>query len=109
MPDLESGVLDGVRVLDASQLLPGPWTAQILGDLGAEVVKVEPPAGDGGRGIRGELFAAANRNKRSVVLDLKTPDGREEFLTLVRDMDVVVEGEGRGPPSTWDVEESIAL
>jgi crotonobetainyl-CoA:carnitine CoA-transferase CaiB-like acyl-CoA transferase len=92
LPDLEPGVLDGVRVLDASQLLPGPWTAQILGDLGAEVVKVEPPTGDGGRGIRGELFAATNRNKRSVVLDLKTPEGRDEFLTLARDADVVVEG-----------------
>ncbi|GAB3449383.1 CaiB/BaiF CoA transferase family protein [Actinophytocola sediminis] len=88
----EAGVLDGVRVLDASQLLPGPWAAQLLGDLGAEVTKVEPPAGDGGRQIRGELFAATNRNKHSVVVDLKTPRGKAGFLELARDHDVLVEG-----------------
>lgn len=86
------GLLAGVRVLDASQLLPGPWAAQVLGDLGAEVTKVEPPNGDGGRLIRGELFAAANRNKRGVVVDLKNPDGVTEFLDLAREHDVLVEG-----------------
>ncbi|HEX2131125.1 MAG TPA: CoA transferase [Actinophytocola sp.] len=90
MPD--QGVLEGIRVLDASQLLPGPWAAQLLGDLGADVTKVEPPSGDGGRQIRGELFAAANRNKRSVVIDLKTRAGTAEFLDLAREHDVLVEG-----------------
>jgi crotonobetainyl-CoA:carnitine CoA-transferase CaiB-like acyl-CoA transferase len=88
----ERGVLDGVRVLDASQLLPGPWAAQLLGDLGAEVTKVEPPDGDGGRMISGELFAAANRNKRGVIVDLKSSRGKAQFLDLAREHDVLVEG-----------------
>lgn len=92
MADLEPGVLDGVRVLDASQLLPGPWAAQMLGDLGADVVKVEPPGGDGGRRIRGELFAGTNRNKDSIVLDLKTPEGRDRFLSMASETDIVMEG-----------------
>ncbi|MQA03768.1 MAG: CoA transferase [Streptosporangiales bacterium] len=88
----EPGMLAGVLVVDASQLLPGPWAAQVLGDMGAEVVKVEPPGGDGARSIRGDLFAATNRNKRSVVIDLKSDEGRTEFLDLVRGADVVIEG-----------------
>jgi crotonobetainyl-CoA:carnitine CoA-transferase CaiB-like acyl-CoA transferase len=92
MADGQDGVLTGVRVLDASQLLPGPWAAQMLGDLGATVTKVEPPGGDAGRHIRGDLFAAANRNKASVTVDLKSNLGRREFLDLVRRCDVVIEG-----------------
>ncbi|RBM20604.1 hypothetical protein DI005_12670 [Prauserella sp. PE36] len=64
----------------------------MLGDLGAEVTKVEPPGRDGGRLIRGELFAAANRNKHGVVIDLKTLAGQAEFLDLAREHDVLVEG-----------------
>lgn len=86
------GVLTGVRVLDVSQLLPGPWAAQILADLGAEVTKVEPPGGDGGRAIRGGIFAVANRNKNAVVLDLKDGDDKTRFLDMVRTVDVVIEG-----------------
>lgn len=86
------GVLAGVRVLDVAQLLPGPWAAQVLADLGADVLKVEPPGGDGARQIRGELFEATNRNKRGVSLDLKTPDGVAELLALAAESDVLVEG-----------------
>jgi len=92
MPDQSQGVLAGVRVLDVSQLLPGPWAAQVLGDLGATVTKVEPPGGDSGREIRGDLFDAANRNKRSVVADLKTDAGRQRLLSLAAGSDVLVEG-----------------
>lgn len=91
-PMHEPGMLTGVQVIDVSQLLPGPWAAQILGDLGADVVKVEPPHGDGAREIRGDLFAATNRNKRGTVIDLKSDAGRTEFLALAREADVVIEG-----------------
>lgn len=84
--------LEDVRVLDVAQLLPGPFTAQVLADLGADVIKVEPPGGDGARSIRGELFVGTNRNKRGLVVDLKTEPGREEFRRLAADADVVVEG-----------------
>ena len=86
------GPLDGVRVLDVSQLLPGPYAAQLLADLGADVIKVEPPQGDGARRIRGELFVGTNRNKRGVVLDLKDEAGRTELLRLAAEADVLVEG-----------------
>jgi len=85
-------VLAHLRVLDISQLLPGPCAAQILGDLGARVIKVEPPQGDGGRQILGGLFSAANRNKRSLALDLKSEVGRADFFEVARAADVIIEG-----------------
>ncbi len=88
--------LDGVRVADFSQNLAGPYAAQILADLGADVVKVEPPGGDPARRWgppfvwgHGTLFNAVNRNKRSVVLDLKTDAGRARALELATEADVV--------------------
>src|SRR5215470_17641116 len=89
----------GVRVLDLSRLLPGPYLTMILADLGADVVKVEdprlgdylrgmPPARDGMSG----RFLAVNRGKRSLALDLKAPAGREAFLRMAEKADVVVEG-----------------
>lgn len=91
--------LEGIRIVDLSRLLPGPYCSLILADLGAEVVKVEDPAG--GDTLRqmppalGEgssaAFHALNRNKKSVALDLREEDGREGFLALVRGADVVVE------------------
>jgi len=91
--------LDGVRVLDLSQLLPGPYATQLLADMGAEVIKVEPTAGgDGARHTpphtdegHGALFDAVNRGKRSVALDLKSEAGREAFLELAETADVVFE------------------
>src|SRR5262245_23824086 len=90
--------LEGIRVLDLSRLLPGPFLTMILSDLGADVVKVEdprmgdymrgvPPAKDGVSG----RFLAVNRDKRSIALDLKAPAGREAFLKMVERADVVVE------------------
>ena len=94
----EVGPLAGIRVLDFSQNLAGPFAAQILGDLGADVVKVEPPGGDPARewgppfvGGQSTLFQVVNRNKRSVVLDLKDRRDRDRALRLAARADVVIQ------------------
>src|ERR1700733_5137867 len=87
------GALAGVRVLDFSRVLVGPFCGQILGDLGAEVIKVEAPGGDVVRqydGSMGTQFASFNRNKQSIVVDLKKPEGREVVRRLVRTADVLL-------------------
>lgn len=83
-------LLHGIRVLDLSRLLPGPFCSLYLAQLGAEVIKIEEPAGDYARSAP-ELFDQVNRGKRSITLDLKKPDDVERFKTLVRDADVVLE------------------
>jgi crotonobetainyl-CoA:carnitine CoA-transferase CaiB-like acyl-CoA transferase len=92
-----AGPLDGVRILDVTTVGYGPYACQILGDYGAEVVKVESHEGDITRGISpfrhegmGHFFLMANRNKRSIVLDLKAKEGRAAFLKLVETMDAVI-------------------
>ena len=93
-PDLP---LAGVRIVDFSRVLAGPFCTALLSDLGANVIKIEPPGGDDYRAIGpfadGEsgLFAAMNRNKQSIVIDLKTGAGRELAQTLCAGADVVVE------------------
>ncbi|MGH7264459.1 MAG: CaiB/BaiF CoA transferase family protein [Candidatus Rokuibacteriota bacterium] len=95
-------VFEGVRVLDLSRMLAGPYGSMLLADLGAEVIKVEDPGG--GDPMRGmgppflgpdggvsAYFLSINRNKKSVALDLETPDGRDVFLDLCRVADVVWE------------------
>src|SRR4030066_179232 len=92
-----TGPLTGIRVLALEQVLAGPYGSMVLGDLGAEVIKIEPPTGELIRGSnpppshKGEsgYFIAFNRNKKSVVLDLMTETGREAFYNLVRVSDVV--------------------
>jgi crotonobetainyl-CoA:carnitine CoA-transferase CaiB-like acyl-CoA transferase len=102
-----TGPLAGLRIVDATQALAGPFCTMLLADLGADVVKVEPPAGDmtryGGPFTRedgerayGGYFASINRNKRSVVLDLKTADGRDALLRLVERADAFVENSKAG-------------
>src|SRR3990172_10785700 len=83
--------LRGLRILDLSQFLAGPFCTQILADLGAEVIKIEPQAGDPTRVLppyfykgEGAYFLAINRTKRSVVLDLATQGGRNVFYDLGR-------------------------
>jgi crotonobetainyl-CoA:carnitine CoA-transferase CaiB-like acyl-CoA transferase len=89
--------LEGVRVLDLSRLLPGPYATLVLADLGADVVKVEAPGGDPLRwipplaGEQSGAFHALNRNKRSLALDLQAPGGAAALLRLARGADVVVE------------------
>ena len=91
------GPLAGLRVLETATLLPGPWAGLMLAELGAEVIKVEPPEGDPTRhypphrGGVGYLFLLANRGKRSVVLDLKQPAQRQRFLALARTADVAID------------------
>lgn len=97
------GPLAGVRVIDASRVLAGPYLAMLLGDLGADVIKIEKPdggdqtrawgppwVGDGEQRVSA-YYVAANRNKRSVVLDLKRPEAREAFERLLATADILVE------------------
>ena len=95
--------LAGNRVLDFSQNLAGPYATQILGDLGADVVKVEPPGGDPARrwgppfvGGQSPLFQVVNRNKRSVILDLKSADDRVRARRLAAESDVVIQAMRHG-------------
>ncbi|MCG8564773.1 MAG: CoA transferase, partial [Desulfobacterales bacterium] len=83
-----TGALDGIRVLDLSRLLPGPYCSMILADHGAEVIAVE----DGTKETGEIFFNGVNRNKRHVSLNLKSDTGREIFFKLARRADVVLEG-----------------
>ncbi|MBI4493506.1 MAG: CoA transferase [Chloroflexi bacterium] len=89
------GPLAGIRVLDLGQFISAPYTGVLLAEMGAEVLKVEPPTGDPFRTWEGEgfgpSFAAFNRGKRSLVLDLKTPRDRERLLHLAETADVFLE------------------
>lgn len=96
------GALAGVKVLDLTQMLAGPYATMLLADQGADVLKIEPPSGDIARGIGpfhpqdpdrayGGYFQSINRNKRSLVLDLKTVQDRQHFLALAEEADMVVE------------------
>ncbi|MCY1196746.1 Acetyl-CoA:oxalate CoA-transferase [compost metagenome] len=87
-----AGYLSGLTVLDMGQLHPGPYTAMLLGQLGATVIKVEKPQGDTARQLGAETFAKYNRGKQSICLDLKRGEDQRIFLELVERCDVVVEG-----------------
>ncbi|SDE38232.1 CaiB/BaiF CoA transferase family protein [Paraburkholderia lycopersici] len=97
--DKDSLPLSGVRVLDLSRVLAGPWSAMVLGDLGAEVIKIEhPDRGDDTRdwGVRvgkteTAYFNSVNRNKRSITLDLQTPEGQQIVRELAKTSDVLVQ------------------
>jgi crotonobetainyl-CoA:carnitine CoA-transferase CaiB-like acyl-CoA transferase len=92
------GALDGVKIIDMSAVIAGPMATQILGDQGAEVIKIENPGlGDMARYLgpqsngTGAMFTAVNRNKRSIALNLKNAQGKAIFLDLIKTADVVVE------------------
>lgn len=104
--------LDGIKVVDLSRILAGPYCTQYLGEMGADVVKVEPPGhGDDTRtwgppfvGDEAVYFLAANRNKRGIVLDLKSERGQEAVLRLVADADVLVENFRPGTLERWGLD-----
>jgi crotonobetainyl-CoA:carnitine CoA-transferase CaiB-like acyl-CoA transferase len=99
-----SGALDGIRVVDLSTVVMGPYAAQMLGDLGADVIKVEPETGDSNRYMGGGpavtmsgLHMIVNRNKRSLCVDLKTPRGIEILKQLLDTADVFITNLRPGP------------
>ena len=91
------GALHGLRVIDVTQVMAGPFCAMLLADFGADVIKVEPPAGDSTRTMPGAVgtdspsFNAVNRGKRSIVLNLKAPEGVEALKRLAVSADILVE------------------
>jgi crotonobetainyl-CoA:carnitine CoA-transferase CaiB-like acyl-CoA transferase len=88
--------LEGIKVADFSALIPGPFTTAILADLGADVIKVEPPRGDPARSLLPAVFHAANRNKRSLALDLKHAEAKPVTERLARWCDIVIESNRPG-------------
>ena len=107
--------LEGIRVLDLSRLLPGPYCTMLLADFGAEVIKIEEPKlGDYSRTFPpflkdfGYWHLQLNRNKKSVTLDLKSDVGRKQFLELVRTADVVVESYRPGVLQKLGVDYEVA-
>jgi crotonobetainyl-CoA:carnitine CoA-transferase CaiB-like acyl-CoA transferase len=101
-----SRALDGLHVLDVTQVMAGPFCAMMLADLGADVIKIEPPAGDSTRQMPGAVgadspsFNAVNRGKRSVVLNLKSSEGRDVFTRLARSTDILIENYRPGVMTT---------
>ena len=90
-----SGPLKGLKIIELTSVVLGPWAAQILADMGAEVIKVEAPFGDSNRQLGASrnpnmaaLYLSNNRNKRSLVLDLKQASARDALLTIIKDSDV---------------------
>ena len=107
--------LEGVRIIDLTHMLSGPYGAMILADLGADVIKVEPPAGEGTRKLlakdpknsidgMGAYFITLNRNKRSVCIDLKSEDGLALFYDLVKQCDIVINNFGAGVPQRLKID-----
>ncbi len=92
-----ASALEGLRVLDVTQVMAGPFCAMMLADLGADVIKIEPPSGDSTRQMPGAVgtdspsFNAVNRGKRGIVIDLKSARGRDVFVRIARSADIVVE------------------
>ncbi len=106
---INAGALAGFKVLDLSRVLAGPWCGQLLGDLGADVVKVESPNfGDDTRGwgppfLEGEsaYFLGCNRNKRGITIDFSKPDGKKLLASLIPKFDVLLENFKSGTLEKW--------
>ena len=111
MPEANQGALAGLKVIDLSRVLGGPYCGQMLADHGAEVIKVEPPQGDETRswgppfdqeGISA-YFAGINRNKRTIALDLSKPEGRDVLLKLLEQADVLIDNFKTGTMEKWGI------
>ncbi len=107
--------LEGVRVLDLTHMLSGPYGAMILADLGAETIKVEPLHGEGTRKLlatdpknslegMGAYYITLNRNKKSTAIDLKNPEGLAVFYELVKEADIVISNFGAGVPERLKID-----
>ncbi len=107
--------LNGIRVIDLTHMLSGPYCAMILADLGAETIKVEPLEGEGTRKLlatdpnnslegMGAYYITLNRNKQSICIDLKNEKGRQLFYDLVKESDVVVNNFGAGVPTRLGID-----
>ena len=115
--------LSGIRVIDLSRYLAGPFCAMLLGDFGADVIRVEPPGGADDRKVGpfvgGQSLGVLtfNRNKRSITLNLKTTEGRSLLLRLIRESDVLVENfppgalekMGLGPDAMWEANPGLVI
>ena len=102
------GALAGVKVIDCTRVLGGPYCSQMLGDHGAEIIKIEPPQGDEVRDWGppfheddAAYFIGVNRNKRSLGLDLRSPEGKDVLLRLLEDADVIIENYKTGSMEKW--------
>lgn len=111
MPQGSKGALDGLKVIDLSRVLGGPYCGQMLADHGADVIKIEPPQGDETRGWGppfdqegiSAYFAGINRNKRTMALDLSEPEGRAVLLRLLEEADVLIDNFKTGTMEKWGI------
>jgi crotonobetainyl-CoA:carnitine CoA-transferase CaiB-like acyl-CoA transferase len=108
--------LTGLRVIDASRVLAGPYCGQMLGDLGAQVIKIESPQGDETRSFGASVsaggaayFQALNRNKRGIVLDMGQPEAREVFWRLLEQADVLIENFKASTLRSWGIENPLKI
>lgn len=105
-----AAALDGITVLDLTSYLAGPYGCALLGDVGAEIIKIEAPGGDAMRTYPSTIaeecraFIGANRNKRSIVINLKVSEGRQAFYEMVRRADVVVHNFRPGVPKALGID-----
>src|SRR3954471_24463033 len=108
-----AGALDGVTILEVADYITGPYAGQLLADMGAEVVKIEKrPGGDPFRGFARDAwkegydttFLALNRNKKSLTLNLASPEGQEIFLKLAEDAIVILENHRPGQMKRWGLD-----
>lgn len=113
---MTNSCLSGLRVIDASRVLAGPYCAQMLGDQGAEVIKIEAPDGDETRTFGPAVcdggaayFQALNRNKRGIVLDLGRPEAREVFWELLASSDVLIENFKASTLRSWGIDDPAQI
>ncbi len=111
-----TGPLNGIRILDCTSVALGPWAAMQLGDFGADIIKIEPPEGDTTRALgpkrsnkMGSFFMGCNRNKRSVVLDLKQEQGQAALYELLKTADVLMHNLRPGPAKRLGLEYSTLV